>query len=151
VSTARITCLPQLSIFRVFFNKGIRNLQQIFGSCPGLYFHYAMTSQILLFRTVPPSLERKGRSVRYGRIQQGTVFYVAALGNTNDYFLLYGRSRLRCLLHLVNVFRTKGRTLLFWIPKGASSKTNPNYHHFYIWGSWICVIQDLLVIMYSLK
>jgi len=40
------------------------------------------------------------------------VFYVAALGNTNDYFLLFGRSRLQCLLHLVNVFRTKGRTLL---------------------------------------
>ena len=40
------------------------------------------------------------------------MFYVAALGNTNDYFLLFGRSRLQCLLHLVNVFRTKGRTLL---------------------------------------
>jgi hypothetical protein len=91
----------------------MRNLQQILGSCPGVYFHCAMTAQFLLFRKVPPSLERKGRSVRYGRIQQGTVFYVAALVNTNDYFLLYGKSRLRCLLHLVNVFRTKGRTLLF--------------------------------------
>jgi hypothetical protein len=50
--------------------------------------------------------------VRYGRIQQGTVFYVAASVNTNDYFLLYGRSRLQCLLHLVNVLRTKGRSLL---------------------------------------
>jgi hypothetical protein len=53
-----------------------------------------------------------GRGVRYERIQQGTVFYVAALVNTNDYFLLFVRSRLQCLLLLVNVFRTKGRSLL---------------------------------------
>lgn len=79
---------------------------------PRVYFHSDDCTYSLCSSQYRQARGETGRSVRYGRIQQGTVFYVAALGNTNDYFLLFGRSRLQCLLHLVNVFRTKGRTLL---------------------------------------
>lgn len=79
---------------------------------PRVYFHSDDYTYSLCSSQHRQAPGETGRSVRYGRIQQGTVFYVAALGNTNDYFLLFGRSRLQCLLHLVNVFRTKGRTLL---------------------------------------